>query len=101
MQRSSPGDRLKETLKSRRPWPTWGRIREVRTDGSSDYHALQAQYSHRSNAGVSVTASYAFGHMIDSVGDETNVNSAMIQNPIARWVREGSEPSPRRPAPIA
>jgi hypothetical protein len=72
-----PGD-----IQSRRPWPTWGRIRELRTDGSSNYHALQAQYQHRFNAGLSITASYAWGHMIDTVGDETNGDRAMIQNPL-------------------
>ncbi len=71
-----PGD-----IQSRRPWPTWGRIREVRTDANSEYHALQAQYQHRFYSGLSVTASYAFGHMIDTVGDETNGDRAMIQNP--------------------
>jgi hypothetical protein len=71
-----PGD-----IQSRRPWPTWGRIRELRTDANSEYHALQAQYQHRFYSGLSVTASYAWGHMIDTVGDETNGDRAMIQNP--------------------
>ncbi len=71
-----PGD-----IQSRRPWPTWGRIRELRTDANSEYHALQAQYQHQFYSGLSITASYAWGHMIDTVGDETNGDRAMIQNP--------------------
>jgi len=71
-----PGD-----IQSRRPWPMWGRIRLLKTDANSEYHALQAQYQHRFYAGLNVTASYAWGHMIDTVGDETNGDRAMIQNP--------------------
>lgn len=71
-----PGD-----IQSRRPWPTWGRIRVLKTDANSEYHALQAQYQHRFSSGLSITASYAWGHMIDTVGDETNGYRAMIQDP--------------------
>jgi len=68
-------------IQSRRPWPTWGRIRMLKTDANSEYHALQAQYQRRFHAGLNVTASYAWAHMIDTVGDETNGYRAMIQNP--------------------
>jgi len=60
----------------------------VVNDGNSIYHALQTRYEHRFSRGLSVTASYAWSHMIDDTGQSTNRGACMCQDPRHRGPAE-------------
>jgi hypothetical protein len=47
-------------------------IVEMRSQGASSYHSLQAQYTQRVIAGVYILASYTWAHSIDNVSNDLN-----------------------------
>src|SRR5262249_3688346 len=71
-----PGD-----IQPRRPYPAFGRIRLLTTDGNSIYHSLQSRFEHRFSKGLSLTAAYNWAHMIDDQEDETNGSRCQCQDP--------------------
>jgi hypothetical protein len=79
----APGD-----IQSRRPLPQFARIRLMVTDSNSIFHALQTRYEHRFTRGLSVTASYAWSHMIDDSAQSTNRGACTCQDPRHRGVAE-------------
>jgi hypothetical protein len=79
----APGD-----IQSRRPYPQFARIRLMVTDSNSIFHALQTRYEHRFTRGLSVTASYAWSHMIDDSAQSTNRGACTCQDPRHRGVAE-------------
>ncbi len=79
----APGD-----IQSRRPYPQFARIRLMVTDGNSIYHALQTRYEHRFSKGLSVTAGYAWSHMIDDQGQSSNRGACTCQDPRHRGIAE-------------
>ena len=63
--------------------PDWGEITYVSNESSSSYEGLNAQWKMRYNHGLSLTANYTFGKVLDNVtegglGDYFNVNSYAI-----------------------
>jgi hypothetical protein len=58
------------------------------TDSNSIFHALQTRYEHRFAHGLSVTASYAWSHMIDDSAQSTNRGACTCQDPRHRGVAE-------------
>jgi outer membrane receptor protein involved in Fe transport len=75
-------------IQARRPYPQWGRIRMMASDGNSLYHSLQARYERRLSKGLSATAAYTWAHMIDDSGQSTNRGGCMCQNPRVRGAAE-------------
>ena len=78
-----PGD-----IQRRRPYPMFGRIRLLTTDGNSIYHSLQSRFEHRLSKGLSLTAAYNWAHMIDDQEDETNGSRCQCQDPRHRGKNE-------------
>jgi hypothetical protein len=76
------------TIQSRRPYPQWGRIRMMASDGNSIYHSLQARYERRFSRGVSATAAYTWAHLIDDSGQSSNRGGCQCQNPRTRGPAE-------------
>ena len=58
------------------------------TDGNSIYHAWQTRYEHRFFQGLSVTADYAWSHMIDDQGRISNRGACTCQDPRLRGKAE-------------
>ena len=52
------------------PNPNFSRVRVVRNDATSDYHALQLQFQRRLSRGLQALASYSWLHSIDSASAE-------------------------------
>jgi TonB dependent receptor len=52
-------------LQSRRPYPQYGSIFFVETEGSSNFNALEARFTGRVAPGVSLWAAYTYSHSID------------------------------------
>ncbi|MDX2181121.1 MAG: TonB-dependent receptor [Bryobacteraceae bacterium] len=75
-------------IQARRPYPQWGRIRMMASDGNSVYHSLQARYERRFAKGLSATAAYTWSHLIDDTGQGTNRGGCVCQNPRARGTAE-------------
>lgn len=56
-------------LNPRRPFPDWGEITLLDAGAAASYHALQAKLDRRFTRGLSVLASYTWGHAIDDAQD--------------------------------
>jgi hypothetical protein len=72
------------TIQTRRPYPTFARIRALDFTGASNYNALQEHLEWRVNAKSSITASYVWSHMFDNQGASTNAGGctcADVRNP--------------------
>jgi len=54
------------TIQTRRPYPTFARIRALDFKGASNYNALQEQPGVEGNAQSNITASYVWSHMFDT-----------------------------------
>lgn len=78
-------------IQGRRPYPQWGRIRMMGSDGNSIYHSLQTRYERRFSRGVSATAAYTWSHMIDDTGQSANRGGCQCQNPRSRGRAERSD----------
>lgn len=76
------------TIQPRRPYPQWGRIRMMASDGNSIYHSLQARYERRFSRGISATAAYTWSHLIDDTGQSSNRGGCQCQNPRSRGQAE-------------
>jgi hypothetical protein len=68
------------TIQTRRPYPTFARIRALDFTGASNYNALQEHVEWRVNARSNVTASYVWSHMFDNQGNSTNAGGCTCQN---------------------
>ena len=72
------------TIQTRRPYPTFARIRALDFTGASNYNALQEHLEWRVNAQSNITASYVWSHMFDNQGFSTNAGGctcADVRNP--------------------
>lgn len=64
------GERLLRQESRSRPNASFGSsVTIIRSDATSDYHALQAQYSRRLTNGLQAYAAYTWSHAIDEVSD--------------------------------
>jgi len=52
-------------VQARRPYPMWGQIRFLGSDGKSYYHGLQVRGERRFSRGFSFLTSYSWSHAID------------------------------------
>ncbi len=59
-------------VQPRRPYPEFATIRMMVSDGQSLYHSLQSRYERRLTNGLSLTAAYTWGHMIDDIFETIN-----------------------------
>ena len=50
----------------RRPFPIYGTFQNMNAPAHSSYHALQARFQHRFQAGLTVLSSFAYGKSIDN-----------------------------------
>ncbi len=65
-----------------RPNPNFGSLSVIRNVATSDYHALQLQYTRRLSRGLQALASYTWSHSIDSASsDSANNTPAGIVDP--------------------
>lgn len=71
-----PGD-----IQSRRPYPTFARIRMQAFGGNSNYHSLQTRYEYRATHSLNLTMAYTWSHEIDDAANETNGGGCGCQNP--------------------
>jgi hypothetical protein len=78
-------------IQARRPYPQWGRIRMMASDGNSIYHSMQARYERRFSRGVSATAAYTWSHLIDDSGQSSNRGGCQCQNPRNRGQAERAD----------
>jgi len=72
----APGD-----IQSRRPYPTFARIRYPDFEGASSYNALQAHFEHRLTHNLSFTAAYTYAHLLDNSALDTNNGGCDCQDP--------------------
>ena len=70
-----PGD-----IQSRRPYPTYARIRILDFTGASNYNSLQEHLEWRVNPRSNVTVSYVWSHMFDNQGASTNAGGCTCQD---------------------
>lgn len=68
-------------IQPRRPYPQWGEIRMVETNGWSLYHSLQASFRHQMSHGLTLTSQYTWSHLINNIQGSTNGSRALEQNP--------------------
>jgi len=68
------------TIQTRRPYPTFARIRALDFTGASNYNALQEHLEWRVNAQSNVTVSYVWSHMFDNQGNSTNAGGCTCQD---------------------
>jgi hypothetical protein len=69
-------------IQPRRPYPTWGEIRMVETNGWSLYNSLQASFRHQMSHGFTLTSQYTWAHLINNIQGSTNGSRALEQNPL-------------------
>jgi len=68
------------TIQTRRPYPTFARIRALDFTGASNYNALQEHMEWRVNRQSNITASYVWSHMFDNQGASTNAGGCTCQD---------------------
>jgi hypothetical protein len=68
------------TIQTRRPYPTYARIRALDFTGASNYNALQEHLEWRVNPRSNITASYVWSHMFDNQGASTNAGGCTCQD---------------------
>jgi hypothetical protein len=66
------------------PNPSFTQVNVARDVGSSDYHALQLQYSRRLHRGLQVLASYTLSKSLDNVSDDAVRNAPASRLDIER-----------------
>jgi len=76
---------------ARRPFPQYNRIRMMVADGNTIFHSLQARYEHRFSRGLSLTAAYTWGHLIDDTGQTINRGGCVCQDPRNRGRAERAD----------
>ena len=75
-------------VQDRRPYPEFATIRMMVSDGQSIYHSLQSRYERRLTNGLSLTAAYTWGHMIDDVHETINRGGCGCQSARNRGTAE-------------
>jgi hypothetical protein len=68
------------TIQTRRPYPTFARIRALDFTGASNYNALQEHLEWRVNSQSNITVSYVWSHMFDNQGNSTNAGGCTCQD---------------------
>ena len=79
------------SVQERRPYPQFATIRMMLSDGNSIYHSLQSRYERRLTNGLSLTAAYTWGHMIDDIHETTNRGACGCQNARNRGAAERAD----------
>jgi outer membrane receptor protein involved in Fe transport len=74
----SPGPGV---IQSRRPYPTFARIRLEDYGANSNYNSLQIHWERRLSKGLSFTLAYAWSHEIDTTANEINGGGCGCQDP--------------------
>ncbi|MCB1019786.1 MAG: TonB-dependent receptor, partial [Acidobacteria bacterium] len=75
-------------VQDRRPYPEFATIRMMISDGNSIYHSLQSRYERRLTNGLSLTAAYTYGHMIDDIYETINRGGCGCQSARNRGAAE-------------
>ncbi|MBI1358232.1 MAG: TonB-dependent receptor plug domain-containing protein [Acidobacteria bacterium] len=75
-------------VQDRRPYPEFATIRMMLSDGLSTYHSLQSRYERRLTNGLSLTAAYTWGHMIDDIHETINRGGCGCQSARNRGTAE-------------
>lgn len=88
---NNPQPSLLPFSQSRRPFPMYNRIRMMVADGNSIFHSLQTRYEHRFSRGLSLTAAYTWGHLIDDTGQTINRGGCVCQDPRNRGRAERAD----------
>jgi hypothetical protein len=88
---NNPEPSLIPFSQERRPYPQFGRIRMMVADGNTIYHSLQARYEHRFSRGLSLTAAYTWGHLIDDTAQTINRGGCGCQDPRNRGRAERAD----------
>jgi hypothetical protein len=88
---NNPEPSLIPFTQARRPYPQYGRIRMMVADGNTLFHSLQARYEHRFSQGLSFTAAYTWGHLIDDTAQTINRGGCGCQNPRNRGRAERAD----------
>ena len=88
----APGN-LTADVQSRRPYPTFARIRYQDFNGASDYNGLQVYFEHRLTHQLSFTAAYTLSHELDNQGFDTNAGGCDCQDPRhpREWANGGTD----------
>lgn len=71
-----PGD-----IQSRRPFPTYARIRYPDYKGASSYNAMQIHFEHRLTHQLSFTAAYTLSHQLDNQANDSQNGGCGCQDP--------------------
>ncbi len=77
------------SAQSIRPYPQFGRIRMVDFHGDSFFSSLQTKFEHRFSYGLSFTAAYTLGHLMDNQGGDTNGSRNETQIPAGKEWADG------------
>jgi len=67
-----------------RPYPTFGNIRLIDFHGASDYNGLEVHFQHKFSHSLEFTTAYAFSHLLDNQGGDTNGSRSETQIPISK-----------------
>jgi hypothetical protein len=78
-------------VQARRPYPQFATIRMMVSDGNGLFHALQTRYEHRFTRGLSLTAAYAWSHMIDDISETINRGGCGCQSARLRGAYERAD----------
>lgn len=88
---NNPRPSLLPFSQSRRPYPQFNRIRMIVADGNTLFHSLQSRYEHRFSRGLSITAAYTWGHLIDDTAQTINRGGCGCQDPLNRGRAERAD----------
>ena len=67
-----------------RPFPTFGNIRLLDFHGASDYNGLEVHFQHKFSHNLEFTTAYAFSHLLDNQGGDTNGSRNETQIPASK-----------------
>lgn len=72
-----PGD-----IQSRRPYPTYARIRMQYYGVNTNYNSMQIHFERRLTQGLNLTLAYTWSHELDNAEETTNSGGCGCQNPL-------------------
>lgn len=81
---NGPPQPANRTVNSNRPYPTYGNIRLLDFHGASQYNGLEVHFQHRFSHNLEFTTAYAFSHLLDNQGGDTNGSRNETQIPTAK-----------------
>jgi outer membrane receptor protein involved in Fe transport len=81
---NGPPQPANRTVNSDRPYPNFGNIRLIDFHGASDYNGLEVHFQHRFSHSLEFTTAYAFSHLLDNQGGDTNGSRSQTQIPTSK-----------------